>query len=62
MGHKQARQATKAEIKWYQNSEIYKQTGCIDPVQMHGLLEQDAEAYFGRQVSLLIALYNTIIA
>ena len=52
MGHKQARQATKAEIKWYQNSEIYKQTGCIDPVQMHGLLEQDAEAYFGRQVSL----------
>ena len=51
MGHKQVREANKSEVKWYQNSEIYKQTGCIDPAKMHALLEQGAAAYFGRQVS-----------
>ena len=48
MGQKQVRTATKSEIKWFQNSEIYKQTGCIDPEKMHALLEPDDEAYFGR--------------
>ena len=48
MGQKQIRTATKSEIKWFRESEIYKHTGMVDPAKMHALLEPDDEFYFGR--------------